>query len=908
MQHREFLPYQTSPQQDPLPSPIGGNFTPQNLSLDSNETTGHLSLNYTSQGDEILRSPLTGYMYVDVAQRTVTFHITALIYNVDGGSPPENPFGFTSYAPPLPLTKYYERYFYNPQIMPLPGRIRFSFSGVDETAFKDALRTNIKQYLSDFAYLPPENRVVSQDMDDLLNDKPLFLRRDPQAVGSEFELSPVSTTNVDTFVDELVLEESRRGILFDNSATGFIRLPTGASVEIEFFDYRNYGVFNNPKAIFEPDTDLTVNGLSASDEVYIVPSQYWSNLDGDFGGDAADRAIFGGDNFGGANLNISESGGLYLLENTAPSSDFSTNLSDYQELNIRIERSGGGFETEAFVPVKKYHKFSLFVASPIWHFRNWATAGLLKPEVIRDDPFYRELFLSGRFAPENRLYPENHTTQLADYLESTDYNPSAPIVAGYIEDTPGDGAPSNERTYEDGESYGLQRPVLSAFAAQRAFEWTVNRVVLEAPPPEYDPNDPEENGDPYFQSTNTNPAAPLLNRENPHYRGSYGIEEYVKRVAMHEIGIDQEWPLHDAMSGGDFEWPQHVRHVRDGLMAQMVAARSYLLHALAHDARGIENPARDQYAPVVVDSSEGFQVHGLANLFERVQQDDVAGTSVDQVRQVIEEALALSWGQVGLWQSEVADMEYFGAQALMQRAGFTATTYNQSVDRFSYTCQTSNDDFEQPVRTRRGVECQHTNHGRGLSQGGAKDLSVRGLTWLQILEWYFFGLSVRNCFGGGDLITLPEPLPSSGSYQRSVQGHPDTQMPLDTVHAPVESSRRIWQSPSMAAITSGSAENQLIAVDFEAFEFCNKVNPDDTIEDTVLWVDTELVQRLQALRFLSGPITILGMEVDAATSSVLSTHARIETNATDDALGDTFGHRYLRDPQSSQRVLVWVST
>jgi hypothetical protein len=411
----------------------------------------------------------------------------------------------------------------------------------------------------------------------------------------------------------------------------------------------------------------------------------------------------------------------------------------------------------------RFEKWALFKSDITWHFKNWYISGFLRVS-DRAAPFVNNLL--------GPIYPSHHSAVLNDYpTAGRNITPPQPDILQYA----------------NGETVGQERPVYS-YEIQR-LKWKLNRHAEDD-----------------FSSE-------AIRRFNVfHYTGAIGLEEYLKRVASHEIAI-----LKHADESANGNNAQRFEKEKEAFKAQIVCARTYFLYRWLNNMSGLTNPLNNDYAETLIPHTAAFHVHRLDTLYKRAKNE--------AIRRIIEEGISETWGMVITHRGRLTDAEFF--------AGHRPQTT---------TCL-GNHDYLQQVWTKYGIDCQRVKsdtsykrsygHGRGYSQMGAKTLSVLNLTMLQILHWYLYGVQIRNGYGLGDIITRP----GSGTSWFASTDLPA--IPLDTIGV----QNGYWLLNQV--IGADDRENWYLSHNFRANEFCvNTYN-----QNINLNVNKELVKKLQVLRY-----------------------------------------------------------
>lgn len=479
------------------------------------------------------------------------------------------------------------------------------------------------------------------------------------------------------------------------------------------------------------------------------------------------------------------------------------------EADVVVHFTSGASTTKALYQLDPYEKWSLFPSDLRWHVKNWWRAGFIGSH--------------GSLLTELATSLDRPLNPNPIFVRARATSPPVPII--------------NE--YSDGEARGIERPIYQIVSVPR----------LRFHVPKLDQIRVRRDGTRRRIADEFSIAEPR-NFSVFHYQGADGIEEYVKRVAAHEFSLSGLRQL-----ARDYE----------AFKAQIIVARSYFLHAWYSGRRGLETPIAQGYASEELRPTAAFHVHRLDTL-----NDKVKGTEGERIRELIEEAIAETWGQVVTFRGQLADTEFFAGDPNMP------TTIEATAPVRPYMISVFTDFGINPARLNDDDYKGDYGHGRGFSQKGSKALAASGLTYLQIVHWFYFGTEVRNSYAQGDILTLS---PTGEDWIATPGPNPH---PVPSLH--VSDGRWSWSS----SVAETDAFDWHLSHNFKASEFCTSVNGDAIHLD----IDVYAVQKLQRLRYRiqhSRGIRIRGIQFHAATPPGYSIHVECHDNDFQALAEEIFG-------------------
>ncbi len=885
-----------------------GHLTASPDSRDSTSTEPP-SIEFALPGDSTITSlyaqaMLTGYLYVDTQARRLTFHVSDFGSRLKDEGQNTTSAEFTNFADlpfncggvghrtfhefdaklPWPLFEDYQQLAEQPQLMPLPARIYYELNST-YTDFAQKVSQTLTAYLyvvalgrnfddifallndSEDNEVPPWDALkLTDELQDLEAEG--YFRPNPHSEGTHGLTS--DTSSIFALVQQIINEPMGLRI---EAGRPVVPLPPGSTLSIRAEDYRNYGLFDQPLAIFRGSIDvesqddvaiLPPSTYSPTDGLQIEPSQLQSLRD-DTTTEQESEQVDG------------ETEYVVLASNdsTAALANYDTVFLHYTDGNadqfVRLEHD------------KPQLKYSLHATDLRWHFRNWLTAGFSNPDPLNGlSGFYRAFFvqtsnpLTGTQYTLNqtqyddydrsnpRLYPEMRPAgeQLAHIQDNAAPNagirPPIPTLGGFLD---GDQITDafNQNTYAQGENYGKRRPFLDFDPEKLRFSplWHLDDNTNSRDPADF------SDGGVGLEQIYRNLIDGQIQR--PRYLGARGLEEYAKFTAAHEIGLNE--PINQ-------NWPEDFHRWAPANDAFLVAAKSYLLFRWFQEQEALEpgelkHPVKTNYGasyqnenhtPVeersgyeTIDSSTGFQVHSyklFAYLFQADQNFEVA-------RRRVEEGVARNWGQIMMYKGRFVELEYY--------AGDPTETRGVQGDQSR--------PWKQQVLTSYGIDPQNpggAGHGRAMSQNGAKDLAERRLSHLQILHWYNYGVTVRNEFGMGDFVSSAPDLQQDpdnpgdfNTYDWLVGTTADPtipDLPDDAVFVSYnQQSEEVldhWtqrsefqQGQQLALIQSNDTRDWHIAYNFRASEVSQDLNAQGNNANIAVQIHRLLLRRLQKLRY-----------------------------------------------------------
>lgn len=346
-------------------------------------------------------------------------------------------------------------------------------------------------------------------------------------------------------------------------------------------------------------------------------------------------------------------------------------------------------------------------------------------------------------------------------------------------------------SYADGETKGHEKPIYRLLVPNMvkirvhrasADQFSVTRAAL------FSPNTPGTAPDATAHFTHF------------HYDGADEIEEYIKRVAAveYDVGTQRE---------------------TEGLKAQMVAARTFFLYwLLTGTSKGgvtVNNLIRAAYGEQRVYGGDDFHVHRIDKYNHWCRKEPE--------RLLLEESVAESWGIILTYRGRMIDAEFFGRGATIANQTNAGEAYKRSV------------------WTQGGGGA----HGRGLAQVGAEHLAGRGLSFLQILHWYYYGIQARNDYGKGDVLTDAPAAPGTATHSW-LANHPAPTIPNPDAVTANNATPRHWVTPHVLDATHAN-DDWHVSHDRRAAQFsiANRIqNPNPTLQLDVHWNLVTYVQEV----------------------------------------------------------------
>jgi len=383
--------------------------------------------------------------------------------------------------------------------------------------------------------------------------------------------------------------------------------------------------------------------------------------------------------------------------------------------------------------------------------------------------------------------------------------------------------------YDDGESDGEERPT---------YDFDVQRFHFAIQP-----------------STDYWADAPMRDVSEYEFEGADGYEQYVRAVIASEFEYGNTHNTDDELQA---------------LLGQAICSRTYVLHRWL-DAKGgtggLSNPIATDYAKATVGGTARFQV------VKMYYHTGATGYFKSQAkRRGIQEAIATTRGLMATCCGQIIDTEFF--------AGDSAE---------DTTCDVG-EPYKFSVQTPHGVDCSRVppsgndsaymldhGHGRGYSQDGSRDLSLDGLSHIQLAHWYYYGIQLRNGWGKGDIVT---DTPSGDGWL-------DGARPFDVPTTDVSVSDGDWMINS--TVGSTDAANWYLSHNFRISEFF--VGASNGASS--LSVSTGLVERLQGVRYRAGAATIQGFDRttanDEETVTIENTDSNVSNSDFEQACIEEFG-------------------